>query len=123
MLAIGRFINAIIKFLIVAMAIFWLLRILTKLRIREPAATDRIRHEDPAVGIGEQPVHEGPALLAREVDLDRGLAAIEPGPVQARTGGGERPSRPVGRAAPRIDPDDLRTHVGKGLGHAHILFQ
>ncbi|NGM19561.1 large conductance mechanosensitive channel protein MscL [Roseomonas stagni] len=36
-LAIGRFINAIIKFLIVAMAIFWLLRILTKLRIREEA--------------------------------------------------------------------------------------
>ncbi|WP_245762142.1 large conductance mechanosensitive channel protein MscL [Falsiroseomonas stagni] len=36
-LAIGRFINAIIKFLIVAMAIFWLLKILTKLRVREEA--------------------------------------------------------------------------------------
>lgn len=36
-LAVGRFINAIIKFVIVAMAIFWLLRILTKLRIREEA--------------------------------------------------------------------------------------
>jgi large conductance mechanosensitive channel len=33
-LAIGLFINAIIKFLIVAMAIFWLLRVLTKLRLR-----------------------------------------------------------------------------------------
>jgi large conductance mechanosensitive channel len=36
-LAIGRFINAIIKFLIVALAIFWLLKILTRLRIREEA--------------------------------------------------------------------------------------
>lgn len=36
-IAIGLFINAIIKFLIVAMAIFWLLRVLTKLRIREEA--------------------------------------------------------------------------------------
>lgn len=34
-LAIGVFINAIIKFLIVAMAIFWLLKALTKLRMRE----------------------------------------------------------------------------------------
>lgn len=36
-LAIGRFINAIIKFLIVALAIFWLLRVLTKLHLREEA--------------------------------------------------------------------------------------
>jgi large conductance mechanosensitive channel len=34
-LAIGVFINAIIKFVIVAMAIFWLLKVLTKLRVRE----------------------------------------------------------------------------------------
>lgn len=33
-LAIGLFINAIIRFLIVAMAIFWLLRMLTRLRVR-----------------------------------------------------------------------------------------
>ena len=33
-LAIGVFINAIVKFLIVAMAIFWLLRVLTKLHLR-----------------------------------------------------------------------------------------
>lgn len=33
-LAIGLFINAIIRFLIVAMAIFWLLRVLTRLRLR-----------------------------------------------------------------------------------------
>jgi large conductance mechanosensitive channel len=31
-LAVGRFINAIIKFLIVALAIFWLLRILSRFR-------------------------------------------------------------------------------------------
>jgi len=40
-LAIGQFINAIIRFLIVAMAIFWLLRVLTRLRLRQaekPAA-------------------------------------------------------------------------------------
>lgn len=37
-LAIGVFINAIIKFLIVAMAIFWLLKVLTKLKVREEAA-------------------------------------------------------------------------------------
>ncbi|PHK96137.1 large conductance mechanosensitive channel protein MscL [Pseudoroseomonas rhizosphaerae] len=40
-LAVGVFINAIIRFLIVAMAIFWLLRVLTRLRMRqkeEPAA-------------------------------------------------------------------------------------
>jgi large conductance mechanosensitive channel len=37
-LAIGRFINAIIKFLIVGLAIFWVLRLLTKLRIREEEA-------------------------------------------------------------------------------------
>jgi large conductance mechanosensitive channel len=36
-LAVGRFLNAIIRFLIVAMAIFWLLRVLTRLRIREEA--------------------------------------------------------------------------------------
>ena len=37
-LAIGLFINAIIKFVIVALAIFWLLKILTKLRVREEAS-------------------------------------------------------------------------------------
>ena len=37
-LAIGVFINAIIKFLIVAMAIFWLLKVLTKLKVRDDAA-------------------------------------------------------------------------------------
>jgi large conductance mechanosensitive channel len=36
-LGIGVFINAIIKFLIVAMAIFWLLKVLTKLKVREEA--------------------------------------------------------------------------------------
>ena len=36
-LAVGKFINAIIKFVIVAMAIFWLLKVLTKLRVREEA--------------------------------------------------------------------------------------
>jgi large conductance mechanosensitive channel len=36
-LALGKFINAIIKFLIVAMAIFWLLKILTRLRVRQEA--------------------------------------------------------------------------------------
>ncbi|MGX9962939.1 large conductance mechanosensitive channel protein MscL [Roseomonas sp. F4] len=46
-LAVGRFINAIIKFLIVAMAIFWLLKVLTKLRIRQdavkgPSSTDKL---------------------------------------------------------------------------------
>lgn len=35
--AIGVFINAIIKFLIVAMAIFWLLKVLTRLKVREDA--------------------------------------------------------------------------------------
>ncbi|MFC3028934.1 MULTISPECIES: large conductance mechanosensitive channel protein MscL [Roseomonadaceae] len=49
-LAIGRFINAIIKFLIVAMAIFWLLKVLTKLRIRQeavkgPSSTDKLLAE------------------------------------------------------------------------------
>lgn len=49
-LAVGRFINAIIKFLIVAMAIFWLLKMLTKLRIRQdavkgPSSTDKILTE------------------------------------------------------------------------------
>ncbi|MBU8539906.1 large conductance mechanosensitive channel protein MscL [Falsiroseomonas tokyonensis] len=44
-LAIGRFINAIIKFIIVALAIFWLLKVLTRLRIRQeavkgPSSTD-----------------------------------------------------------------------------------
>jgi large conductance mechanosensitive channel len=37
-LAVGVFINAIIKFLIVAMAIFWLLKALTRLKMREDAA-------------------------------------------------------------------------------------
>lgn len=36
-LALGKFINAIIKFLIVAMAVFWLLRILTKLNLKQEA--------------------------------------------------------------------------------------
>jgi len=36
-LAIGVFINAIIKFVIVALAIFWLLKALTRLRMREDA--------------------------------------------------------------------------------------
>jgi len=37
-LAIGLFVNAIIKFLIVAMAIFWLLRVLTKLKVKQDDA-------------------------------------------------------------------------------------
>jgi len=37
-LAIGMFVNAIIKFLIVAMAIFWLLRVLTKLKVKQDDA-------------------------------------------------------------------------------------
>ncbi|MBE9605447.1 large conductance mechanosensitive channel protein MscL [Acetobacteraceae bacterium H6797] len=47
-LAIGKFINAIIKFLIVALAIFWLLQFLTKLHLREvkkasgPSATEKL---------------------------------------------------------------------------------
>lgn len=49
-LAVGRFINAIIKFLIVAMAIFWLLKVLTKLRVRQeavkgPSSTDVLLSE------------------------------------------------------------------------------
>ncbi|HWL82588.1 MAG TPA: large conductance mechanosensitive channel protein MscL [Roseomonas sp.] len=36
-LAIGMFINAIIRFLIVALAIFWLLRVLTRLRLHQAA--------------------------------------------------------------------------------------
>jgi large conductance mechanosensitive channel len=39
-LAIGVFINACIKFLIVAMAIFWLLRVLTKLHLRPGSKKD-----------------------------------------------------------------------------------
>ncbi|PZW48725.1 large conductance mechanosensitive channel [Humitalea rosea] len=35
-LAIGKFVNAIIKFLIVAMAIFWMLRVLTRLHLNQP---------------------------------------------------------------------------------------
>lgn len=49
-LGIGVFINAIIKFLIVAMAIFWLLKVLTKLKVREEA--------------GEKPPTPTEALLA-----------------------------------------------------------
>ncbi|WP_439597780.1 large conductance mechanosensitive channel protein MscL [Falsiroseomonas sp.] len=46
-LAVGRFINAIIKFLIVALAIFWLLKVLTRLHIRQeaakgPSSTDKL---------------------------------------------------------------------------------
>lgn len=37
-LAIGKFINAIIKFLIVAMAIFWVLKVLARFRTKEEAA-------------------------------------------------------------------------------------
>ncbi len=49
-LAIGTFINAIIKFLIVALAIFWLLRLLARLRLREeakkgPSTTDALLTE------------------------------------------------------------------------------
>ncbi|MBO1076322.1 large conductance mechanosensitive channel protein MscL [Roseomonas marmotae] len=39
-LAIGAFINAVIKFLIVALAIFWLLRALTRLRLRQEEAKE-----------------------------------------------------------------------------------
>ena len=49
-LGIGVFINAIIKFLIVAMAIFWLLKVLTKLKVREET--------------GEKPPTPTEALLA-----------------------------------------------------------
>lgn len=49
-LAVGRFINAIIKFLIVALAIFWLLKALTRLRVRQdavkgPSSTDKLLAE------------------------------------------------------------------------------
>lgn len=37
-LAVGRFINAIIKFLIVAFAIFWLLRVLSRFKQKQDAA-------------------------------------------------------------------------------------
>jgi large conductance mechanosensitive channel len=36
-LAIGSFLNAVIKFLIVALTIFWLLQALTKMRVRQDA--------------------------------------------------------------------------------------
>ena len=49
-LGVGVFINAIIKFLIVAIAIFWLLQVLTKLKVREAA--------------GEKPPSPTEALLA-----------------------------------------------------------
>jgi large conductance mechanosensitive channel len=49
-LGIGVFTNAIIKFLIVAMAIFWLLKVLTKLKVREET--------------GEKPPTPTEALLA-----------------------------------------------------------
>lgn len=51
-LAVGKFINAIIKFLIVALAIFWLLKLLTRLRLREekkappgPTASEKLLAE------------------------------------------------------------------------------
>lgn len=49
-LAIGMFINAIIKFVIVALAIFWLLKVLTRLRVREeivkgPTPTEKLLAE------------------------------------------------------------------------------
>jgi large conductance mechanosensitive channel len=55
-LAVGRFINAIIKFLIVALAIFWLLRVLSRLR----------KSEEPAEAAKEAPTGPTPteALLA-----------------------------------------------------------
>ncbi|RVT98887.1 large conductance mechanosensitive channel protein MscL [Rhodovarius crocodyli] len=36
-LAVGKFINAIIKFLIVGFAVFWMIKVLTKLKVREDA--------------------------------------------------------------------------------------
>lgn len=36
-LAVGKFINAIIKFVIVALAIFWMLKVLAKLRMHQKA--------------------------------------------------------------------------------------
>ena len=38
-LAIGKFINAIIKFVIVGFAVFWLVRVLSRMKKTEPAAT------------------------------------------------------------------------------------
>lgn len=76
-LAIGQFINAIIRFLIVAMAIFWLLRVLTRLRLRP---------EDKAEQPAAEPTTEEKLLTEiRDALLRReGSAPVTEGPRQPR---------------------------------------
>lgn len=72
-LAVGRFINAIIKFLIVALAIFWLLRILSRFRQTQdkvpvgPTTSERLLAEirDELRGRSDPPVatKAGPPTL------------------------------------------------------------
>jgi large conductance mechanosensitive channel len=69
-LAVGRFINAIIKFLIVAMAIFWLLRILSRFR--------RTQEAKPS------PPTRGEVLLADILAELRARPATGPSPGPAR---------------------------------------
>ncbi|WBV44084.1 large conductance mechanosensitive channel protein MscL [Pseudoroseomonas cervicalis] len=83
-LAVGQFINAIIRFLIVAMAIFWLLRVLTRLHIRQ---------KEEAKPAGPTPQEK---LLAEIRDLLRDGAPAAPAtpPAAPFTGPAPGPATP-----------------------------
>lgn len=81
-LAVGRFINAVIRFLIVAMAVFWLLRVLTRLRIREEAK--------PAGPSSSE------VLLTEIRDELRAARGAASAPAAASPPGGAAPGQPAG---------------------------
>ena len=84
--------------------------------VAEPGPADRVGQHDPAArpGGGHQVGQEALALGVAEVQRDRLLALVQPGPVDAGPGRGQGPAVLVARAADRVDPDDLGTELGQG---------
>src|SRR5215472_8459766 len=76
----------------------------------------QVRHEDSVTIAwrGQQLTDELLGVRVGEVEFHGGLAAVEPGPVQALARSSDRPPVNIGRAADRVDPDDVGTQLGQG---------
>ncbi|WP_408903348.1 large-conductance mechanosensitive channel protein MscL, partial [Roseomonas acroporae] len=79
-LNVGVFLNAIIKFVIVAFAVFWVVKTLSKLYVKEEKVTGPSLTETLLTEIRDE-LRDGPARLAAPAGLPTGPAAgPAPGP-------------------------------------------
>ena len=85
--------------------------------VGEPAAGGEVRQQDAATGPGraDQRGDELAPLGRAQVDLDRALALVQPGPEQRPARRRERPAVEVDAAADLVEADD----VGAELGERH----